>query len=162
MSRSAAGRVFLFSWKRLEKDLNVKFIWKFNDSFTYRGCLHCAILEVWYNVKEKRTHKARHMHFFPSKCSKRDFQDFENAWKQYGIHQRSLMNQLKNKQEREKHHTNDILILSLLLIIIMVDLLRIHSAVELQFLKSLKVYCSNTACFSSMCPIYHKQSQNDW
>ena len=42
----------------------MKFTSKFNLSFTNRGCLHCAILKVLCNFKEKRAHKARYMQFF--------------------------------------------------------------------------------------------------
>ena len=65
------------------------------------------------------------MLFFSSKCSKWDFQDFENVWKQHEIHKSSLLSSLKNKQQRQKHHTYNVLILSLLLVIIMVKLLKV-------------------------------------
>ena len=47
----------------------------------------------------------------------------------------------------------NITILSLLLVIIMVEPLKVFNAVELNFLKSLKVNCSNTICSSFMRPI---------
>ena len=58
-------------------DLNIKFISKFNDGVTDRGCLHYAILNALYGFKQKRAHKVREI--FPSKYSKGDFQDFENV-----------------------------------------------------------------------------------
>ena len=57
-------------------DLDMKFTSKFNNGYTNGGCLHCAILKALYGFKYKRAHKARN---FPSKCSKWDFQDFENV-----------------------------------------------------------------------------------
>ena len=63
-------------------DLNIKFVSKFNHSFINRDCLHCAILKALYSFKEKKStqgRQARYMQFFPSKCSKGDFQDFRNV-----------------------------------------------------------------------------------
>ena len=57
----------------------------------------------------------------------------------------------------KKHHTHDILILSLLLVIFMVYLLKVFNAEELHFLKSLKVNCSNRAYSLSMRPIFNNQ-----
>ena len=47
----------------------MKFRSKFNHGFINPGCLHCAIL------KACKGHA-----IFPSKCSKWDFQDFENVF----------------------------------------------------------------------------------
>ena len=41
----------------------MKFRSKFNNGFTNRGCLHCAVLKALYNFKEKRAHKARDMQY---------------------------------------------------------------------------------------------------
>ena len=49
---------------------------KFNYDFTNPGCFRCAILKPIYDFKEKRAHKARDMKFL-SKCSRRNFRDFE-------------------------------------------------------------------------------------
>ena len=54
----------------------MKFISKFNHSFTKSGCLHSAIPKALNNFKEKRARKPRDLQFFPSKWG---FQDFENV-----------------------------------------------------------------------------------
>ena len=63
---------------------------------------------------------------------------------------------------RQKHHTRDILILSFLLAIIMVELLKVVDIVELLSLKLFKVNYSNATCSSFMRPIFDKQSEYDW
>ena len=121
-----------FSSKTVPVDLNKKFISKFNHSFTNRGCLHL------YDFKEKRAHKARDMQFFLQAVQNEVFK---------------VLKMFKNNMK----HTHDILILSLLLVIIMVELLKVFTAVELHFLKSLlDVNCSDTAGSSSMRPIFDK------
>ena len=137
-------------------DLNIKFVSKFNHSFTNCDCLHYPILKALYSFKEKKStqgRQARYIQFFPSKCSKGDFQDFPNVWKEHEIHQISLLNKLKNKQQSKNTALMIFLFLSLLLVIITVEFLELLNAVELQFLKSLRVICSTTACSSSMRPI---------
>ena len=42
----------------------MKFRSKFNHGFTYRGCLHCAILKALCSFKKKRAHKEKDMQFF--------------------------------------------------------------------------------------------------
>ena len=84
----------MFVYSYVDRDLRV-------ETFTNRGCLHCAIL---------KTYNARDMIFKISKMFK-DSMKFTKA---------ALLNELKNKQQRQKHHTYDILILSLLLVILMV------------------------------------------
>ena len=42
----------------------MKFISKFNNSFTNCGCLDCAIIKALYSFKEKGDHKVREMQFF--------------------------------------------------------------------------------------------------
>ena len=59
-------------------DLNMKFISKFNHRFTNRG-FHCAILKALYSFKEKKISQGKRNTNFPSKCSKCDFQDFQNV-----------------------------------------------------------------------------------
>ena len=77
VSRSAVGRVFLFSWERMRRGLleiivssnalpevlGMSYRLKFKYSFTNRGCLYCAILKALYGCQEKRAHKSRDIHF---------------------------------------------------------------------------------------------------
>ena len=85
--------------------LDKKYRSEFKHDFTNRGCLHCTTLKVLHGFQKKKIHKSRDMQFFPSKCSKWDFQDFQNVYKQLEIHQRSLLNYLKNNQQRQKNTT---------------------------------------------------------
>ena len=109
----------------------MKFISKFNHIFTNCGCLHCvftncgclhcAILKALYDFKEKRANKARDMQFFIQNIQNETFtilKMFKNNMKFIRAACR-MLSYIKNKQERQ--HTHDILILSLLLVIIMVE-----------------------------------------
>ena len=57
-------KVPLACTKAAPVDLTMKFISKFNNSFTNRGCLLRVILKAWYGFKEKRAHKVRDMQVF--------------------------------------------------------------------------------------------------
>ena len=59
----------------------MKFISKFNHSFTNRGCLHCAILKVLYNFKKQRAHKARDMQLFVQNLQNEILKMFKNNMK---------------------------------------------------------------------------------
>ena len=50
--------------KSVPVDLSMKSISTFNNSFTSRSYLHCAILKALYSFKEKSAHKVREMQFF--------------------------------------------------------------------------------------------------
>ena len=119
----------------------MKFISKFNHDFTNPSCLYYAILKDLYSFKGKRAHKTRDKHVF--------FQNGQNE-------SFKILKMFKN------NHTHDILILSLLSVITMVELLKVFNAMELHFLISLKVNCSSTACSSSIRPIFNKKSQYKW
>ena len=83
VSRGVGGRVFQFfgeklagvyyepvlSRKAVPEDLNMEFRLKFNHGFTNCGSLHCGILSL----------QGKRYAIFHSKCSKWDFQDFENV-----------------------------------------------------------------------------------
>ena len=79
-----------------------------------RRYLHCAILKALHNFQEKGALESRDMQFFLqnvprfSKCLKTTWNSPEQSA------------ELKNKRQRQKHHTHNFLILSLLLVIIMV------------------------------------------
>ena len=78
MCRSAAGRVFLYFWERLEKGfqevivsfkavqevLDMKYKSEFKHRFTNCGCLQSAILKGLHGFQEKRAHKSKGMQFF--------------------------------------------------------------------------------------------------
>ena len=49
--------------KSVPVDLSMKSISTFNNSFTSRIYLHCAILKALYSFKEKSAHKVREMQF---------------------------------------------------------------------------------------------------
>ena len=86
----------------------MKFRSKYNHGVTNCGYLHRATLKALYGFKEKKSPSGKR--FF--------FQSVQN--KIFEILKIQLLNYLKNKQQRQKHHTHDVLILSLLLVIIMV------------------------------------------
>ena len=118
----------------------MNFISKFNHSFTNRDCLHCA------NTKKKEpTRQTRKIYaIFAFKIFKRRFSRF---WK--------CLKTTRNSP-RTNRHTHYIFILPLLMVIIMAEFLKVLNAVELHFLKSLKVNCSNKACSSPRRPIFDK------
>ena len=86
MSRSAGRRVFLFSWERLGRGsskaapevLDMKYRSEFKHGFTNRDCLQCAILKALHCFQKKEP-TILGICNFPSKCSKGDFQDFQNV-----------------------------------------------------------------------------------
>ena len=98
VSRAAGGRLFLFSWERLEGgqqetivsskvvpvDLNMKFISKFNDIFSNRGCLHCGVLKLYTILREKESTRQQICIFFRQNFQKEIFKilkTFENNMK---------------------------------------------------------------------------------
>ena len=118
MSTGIEGRVFLFSWERLGEDqweptasskaapeyLNVEFRAKVNHGFTNRDCLHCAFVKAY---------QARDMQFF--------LQNVQNEMLNVKYNMKFTRTPcILNKQQIQKHHAHDILILSLLLVVIIV------------------------------------------
>ena len=63
--------------------MNLKFRLKFNQGFTNHDCLHCAVLKVLYDFKEKGAHKEKYSQIF----FKLEFWYFESAEKHHEIHQ---------------------------------------------------------------------------
>ena len=57
----------------------MKYTSEFKHGFTNRGCLHCAILKALHGFKGKKKPQGKRYAVFLSKCSKRDFQEFENV-----------------------------------------------------------------------------------
>ena len=74
-------KALLTRTKAVPVDLNAKLISKFYYGFTNCDCLHCAILKALYGFMEKieKSPQRKRNAIFPSKCSKCDFQDFENV-----------------------------------------------------------------------------------
>ena len=85
--RSAGGRFFLFSCRRLRKGLwetilyqrflDMKYISEFKYDFTNLGYLHCAILKALHRSQEKRVHKSKDMQFFLQNVPNEIFKIFE-------------------------------------------------------------------------------------
>ena len=98
-------KALLTCTKAVAVDFNMKFISKFNHGFTNRSHLHCAILKLCTVLKKKEPTR-QELCNFSFKMFKMWFLRFWKCLKTI------------------KHHTHDILILSLLLVIIMVELLR--------------------------------------
>ena len=88
----------------------MKFRSKFNRGFTNRGCLHSAILKA---------HRARDMQFFLENVQNKIFKILNMKFTREACYSNSKI-ETDKMQQRRKHHTQDILILSLLLVIIMV------------------------------------------
>ena len=127
MSRSAGRRFFLFSWERLgrglletivsSKDvpevLDMKYKSKFKHGFTNRGCLHCAILKALHGFQGKWANKSRDMQFL------------KLQYNTTFIRAACWINSKISNRDKNTRLIHNFLILSLLLVIIMVQLLKI-------------------------------------
>ena len=135
--------------------LNLNFISKFNHSFTNCDCLHCAILKALYHFKEKRAHKVDKQdicNFFLQNDRKEIFKTLEIFENNMKFTRKSCGIDSKISH-RDKNAT---LMISLICHYCWSLSLKVFNAVELHFLKSLKVNCSNIAYSSSMRPIFDK------
>ena len=135
-------------------DLNRKFISKFNG-FTNRDYLHCAILKLYMALRKKEptsqetcsfSFKMFKMKFFNGKM-KMKMKMFKNSMK--FIRAACWIN--SKISNRDKNITL-MVILSLLLVIVMAELLKVFNDVEFYFLKPLKISYSNANCSSSYDP----------
>ena len=65
MGETARGQQeTIVSSKAVTENLNLKFRLKFNQGFTNHDCLHCAVLKVLYDFKEKGAHKEKYSQIF--------------------------------------------------------------------------------------------------
>ena len=88
--------------------MNVEFRTKVNHGFIGHDCLHCAFLKPY---------KARDMQFFLQNVQN----EIVKILKMFKYNMKfTRAPSILNKQQRQKHHAHDILILSLLLVVIIV------------------------------------------
>ena len=160
MFRGTRGSVFLFSWKRLgggqqelivsiktvPEDLNMKCRSKCNHGFTDPDCFHCAILKAW---------KAWDMQFFLQNIQNEIFKIFKiNAT--WNSPEQSVELPRKEAIVTKTPHSWYSYFVNIVGHYYGVIIEGLYP-VELYFLKSLKVTCSNkTACSLSVRSIFSK------
>ena len=134
----------------------MKFRSKFNRGFTNPGCLHCAISKVLCSFKGKRTHKARDMQLLLQNVQNDIFMIlnmFKNNIK-FARAARWRNSKISNRGKNITHIWYSYFVN--IVTHFYGAIIESFNAVELYFLKTLKVSCSNTTCSWSMRPIFNK------